>query len=60
MKDIVELANKCPPEIQANGDYLIAIPFELRSIAKNNKYFECKCDPATGEILYVPLNRGGV
>jgi hypothetical protein len=40
---------------KASNDYSVTIPFELRGIAKSNKYLECRYDPATGGILYVPL-----
>jgi hypothetical protein len=42
---------------KASNDYSVTIPFELRSIAKGNKYLECKYDPETGGIIYVPLAR---
>jgi hypothetical protein len=29
---------------------------ERQRIAKTNKYLECRYDPVTGGILYVPLN----
>jgi hypothetical protein len=45
---------------KASGDYSVNIPFDLRELVKNNKYVECRRDPATGGILYIPLNMGGV
>jgi hypothetical protein len=42
---------------KASGDYSVNIPFDLREIAKTNKYMECRKDPATGGILYIPLNK---
>ena len=42
---------------KASGDYSVNIPFDLREIAKQNKYLECRRDAATGGILYVPINK---
>lgn len=40
-----------------SGDYSISIPFDLRGIAQC-KYMECRVDPTTGGILYIPLKVG--
>jgi hypothetical protein len=42
---------------KASGDYSVTLPFELRGIAKENKYLECRLDPETGGVLYIPLNK---
>ena len=40
---------------KGSGDYSVNVPFELRELVKTSKYVECRKDPATGGILYVPV-----
>jgi hypothetical protein len=42
---------------KGSWDYSVNFPTEFRRVVNINKYMECMYDPATGGILYVPIQR---